>query len=144
MTSSKENRSGIKRWMIILGVAACVIVGTAIGIALITYFRPLSAENVVGTYVASWPFGTDTITLNIDGTFVQQVEVNNEPRRGTIKGSWTLTDRYVRLDTYLAIADGFGKFNSKWRDPSKATLPIDTLFFITLMNSGAVHPYVRN
>ena len=36
----------------------------------------VAADRVYGTYVASYPFGTDTITLNRDGTFEQRVMVS--------------------------------------------------------------------
>lgn len=107
---------------------------------------PTSIEKVYGTYVATYPFGTDTITLNRNGSFVQQVIVNNDPTPANIKGHWIFNsdNGYVTFDAYLAIDDGFGRLNSKWRTPDgNADLPVDRAMFRTIMSSGAQHPYVK-
>jgi hypothetical protein len=63
-------------WVIVLGIAAVFAV---LAVVLARLPIPVSAAEVVGTYVASYPFGTETITLNPDGTYVQRVEVAGDP-----------------------------------------------------------------
>lgn len=109
---------------------------------------PTSIEKAYGTYVATYPFGTDTVILNPDGSVVQQIVVTNDSPPAIINGHWRFdsSNGYVTFDVYLSADDGFGKLNSKWRIPhqgSAASLPIEQLFLRTIMGSGAQHPYVK-
>jgi hypothetical protein len=108
----------------------------------------MPVEKVYGTYVATYPFGTDTITLNRDGTLVQEVVITGEPPPEVARGRWSFdpSNGYVTLDVYLPVDNGFGKLNGKWRIPNHglaAALPVEKLLFRTIMGSGAQHPYVK-
>ena len=108
----------------------------------------ISVEHVYGTYVAQYPFATDTIVLGRDGKFTQQVEVTNNPPSKTIRGTWSFDPKiaYVMLDTYISVDNGFGKLNPKWRIPFRgnaASLPVERFFWSTTMGSGADYPYAK-
>ena len=60
------------------------------------------AEKVYGTYVASYPFGTETITLDRDGTFVQRVEIKQEDPV-TVRGTWDFDAKESRANFYGAL-----------------------------------------
>jgi hypothetical protein len=107
-----------------------------------------SVQNVYGTYVATYPFGTDTITLNRDGTLDQQVVITGDPPPEIAHGHWSFdpSNGYVTFDVYLQVDNGFGKLNRTWRTPHHglaASLPIEKILFRMTMGSGAQYPYVK-
>jgi len=103
-------------------------------------------EKVPGTYVASYPFGTETLTLNSDGSFTQRVEIKGEPPlMGS--GTWKFDSKesYVRLNDFLSVVDGFGHLKSDWRTtkPGLAALPVGRMWFKVNIDSGGQHPYIK-
>ncbi len=106
----------------------------------------VSPDQVYGTYVASYPFGTDTLTLNRDGTFVQQVAIEND-QHATVKGEWSLDPdgSSANVRGLLSVDDGNGRLNSNWRDPTSipTALDVEMHWFKIVMESGAEHPYVK-
>ena len=54
------------------------MVALFVALTLMACSMAVRHDKVPGTYVAFYPFGTDKIMLNSDGTFVQQVTLNNE------------------------------------------------------------------
>jgi hypothetical protein len=105
-----------------------------------------SIDEVCGTYVVAYPFGTDTITLNRDGTSIQKVTVAGDPIPEIAVGHWSFdpSNGYVTLDVYLAIDDGYAKLNGNWRTPHRgfaANLPVEKFIFITTM--GSKYPYIK-
>jgi len=73
-------------------------------------------EKMYGTYVASYPFGTETITLNRDGTFVQCVAIKQE-HPVTVRGTWDFDPRESRANFHgaMIVADGFDQLRTDWR-----------------------------
>lgn len=71
-------------------------------------------DEVFGTYVASYPFGTETLILNRDMTLVQRVQINGDPQAVVIKGSWSFdpSTSYVEFHDHLEVTDKFGKLSS--------------------------------
>lgn len=106
----------------------------------------VSAKNVYGTYVASYPFGTDTITLNRDGTFVQRVVIEREAPK-IFKGHWSFDQAlsYARFQSMLIVDDGNGHLNGKWQIPSSTLVDLDVEMHWTkiVMDSAADHPYMK-
>lgn len=123
-------------------------VGLAVAVVLGSCSAGVTAQDILGTYVATYPFGTDTITLNSDGTLDQRVVVTGDPPPESAHGHWSFdpSNGYVTFDVYLQVDNGFGKLNGAWRTPhrgSAASLPIEKSLFGMTMGSGAQHPYVR-
>ena len=107
-----------------------------------------AVQAVYGTYIATYPFGTDTITLNSDGTLVQQVVIAVDPPPEIARGRWSFdpSNGYVTFDVYLSVDDGFGKLDRAWRTPhhgSAASPPIEQTPFGMTMGSGSEYPYVK-
>jgi hypothetical protein len=83
-------------------------------------------HKVYGIYKAFYPFGTETITLNRDGSFVQEVAINQEqPVR--VQGKWEFDDRESRANFYgaLVVTDGFGHLRKDWRTVSDGLVSLD-------------------
>jgi hypothetical protein len=123
-------------------------VGLAVALVIGGCSASVPVQNVHGTYVATYPFGTDTITLNSDGTLVQQVVIAGDPPPESARGHWSFdpSNGYVTFDVYLQVDNGFGKLNGTWRTPhhgSAASLPVEKSLFGMTMGSGAQHPYVK-
>jgi hypothetical protein len=57
------------------------------------------ADEVYGTYVASYPFGKETITLNRDGTFVQCV-VSGQEQPVTVRGKYDFDPKQSQVGLY--------------------------------------------
>jgi hypothetical protein len=139
-----------KKWVAILGATLIGVVAVVLslrGIAFDVISAPVAAENVPGTYVASYPFATDVIVLNRDGTFDQQVIVPTDPPPAALKGSWRYNpnDGYITFKGYLSVDNGFGRLNSAWRIAGEgASLPVERVMFVrTVMGSGKQYPYVK-
>src|SRR5438309_8970489 len=94
----------------------------------------VSASRVPGTYVATYPFGSGVLTLSPDGSFVQQITIQNEPPL-TKRGSWTFDPQASRLTLkgFTIAVDGLGHLISGWRNDNAATasLPIDIVWLRT-------------
>ena len=73
-----------------------------LGLMLIGCSMTVPTEEVYGTYVATYPFGTDKITLNRDGTFVQRVEVKDE-QPVTVQGRWEFDPKESQASFYGAM-----------------------------------------
>ena len=106
----------------------------------------VSPEVVYGTYLATYPFGRDTLTLARDGHFLQTIEVDGQ-------GKWTLsgTLQYSQRDGYIefhhlgCVADGFGKLKNDWRPDTMdySYQPVRRSWFKVTINSGAPFPYLK-
>lgn len=136
------------RETILVGVTICIMGGVTFAV----FSLSVSSTQVFGTYVASYPFGTSTVTLNRDGTFIQRVAVTSDPPPVISKGRWSFnsdsySDSYVTFyDGYLNVDDGFGRLRRDWRVPEKnsvAVPPVRRKFFRILINPEAKYPYVK-
>ena len=103
-------------------------------------------EKVYGTYVASYPFGTETITLDRDGTFVQRVEIKQE-EPVTVRGTWDFDAKESRANFYgaLIVADGFDHLRGDWRTVTTGivSLDVERHWFRVGMGSAATYPYIK-
>jgi len=103
-------------------------------------------DQVYGTYIASYPFGTDTLTLNRGGTFAQTVEITGQ-QPATVHGRWEFDSEESRANLYgaMIIADGFDHLRKDWQavTPGIVSLDVEKHWFKILMGSAATHPYVK-
>ena len=103
-------------------------------------------EEMYGTYIASYPFGTDTITLNRNGTFVQRVAVNQE-QPVIVRGTWDFDAKVHRISLYGAIVvdDGFGDLRKDWRTVTTGIVSpdVDKRWFKVVMTLNPEYPYVK-
>jgi hypothetical protein len=103
-------------------------------------------DKVYGTYRTLYPFGTETITLNSDGNFVQQIVITAQAPV-TTHGKWDYDSEgsRVNLDGFLMVVDGFGHLRSDWGmvKPGVASFDVEMHWFRIVMASAAAYPYVK-
>ena len=104
----------------------------------------VSPEKVYGTYVAAYPFGNETITLDRDGTFTQSVAVTGE-QPVTVRGRWEFDSKESRANFWgvLLVADGHDHLRSDWRTAATGivSLDVERHWFRVVMNTSATYPY---
>jgi hypothetical protein len=114
--------------------------------AMIGCSKSVPAEKVPGTYVASYPFGRETLILDRGGTFTQRVELEGEAVV-TVSGTWKFDQKesYLRLQGLLSVVDGFGHLNNGWRKSGSGTasLSVERLWFKINIGSGGQYPYIK-
>jgi hypothetical protein len=103
-------------------------------------------EKVPGTYVASYPFGTEKLTLNADGTFLQEVTINSEVPE-TVRGSWKFDGHDSRVNLYgsMVVVDGFGALRRDWRIVASGFVSMDVEMHWSkiLIGSAGECPYIK-
>jgi hypothetical protein len=103
-------------------------------------------DKIFGTYLASYPFGTERIVLNIDGTFIQRVVVNNE-EPVVVTGHWKFNPSQSRVNLYdsMVVVDGFGNLRADWRSPQigVASMDVEMHWFKIVMGSASKYPYMK-
>lgn len=104
------------------------------------------AEKVYGAYVAAYPYGTETIDLSADGTFVQRAKIGNETPL-TVRGRWEFDpkDSRVTLHGAIIVDDGFGHLRGDWKKESSGlvSLSVEMHWFRIVMGSGLPYPYLK-
>jgi hypothetical protein len=122
-------------------LAFVCIAGTMLGCS-----SSVPVEKVYGSYVASYPFGTETITLNRDGTVVQLVAIKGQPPI-TVHGTWEFDsgESRVNLSGLMVVVDGFGHLQSDWQTVKAGTVSrdVELRWFRVVMASAATYPYVK-
>lgn len=105
-------------------------------------------NDIPGTYDARYPFATSVLTLNRDGTFRQRIQLAGDSAAVASKGTWHFkspgaisSSTYLELDSYLELANGFGKLNPAWRTPTTALMPVTRIVFWTVMGDGGGYGY---
>lgn len=104
-------------------------------------------DQVYGRYVATYPFGTETLTLQRDGTYEQEFVIGGQPPV-TTHGTWSFDAEErsrVTLREYTNVDAGFGELNTNWQTdkPEMASLSIVLEWFKIVMRSGGDYPYVK-
>lgn len=81
----------------------------------------IDQDDLHGTYVAEYAFGSEKLALSEDGTYFQEVTVNRDGRTITQQGRWryNASDRYIELENGLVLQDGFGSLNANYSQPFK-------------------------
>ena len=106
------------------------------------------AEKVYGIYVASYPFGTETITLKRDGTFVQSIAIEQK-ETVTVRGTWELEtgteETRVTFHGARVVDDNFDHPKKGWQTAPTGlwSLSVEMHWFCIVMASGFAHPYVK-
>jgi hypothetical protein len=118
----------------VAGLLAMMLVGCSMTV---------SSEKVPETYLASYPFGSETLTLNRDGSFFQQVKINAQPT-ATARGSWVFDPKESRIDLcgLMVVVDGFDDLKSNWKTvaPGVASFGVERHWFHVLMGSAGKYP----
>jgi hypothetical protein len=127
-------------------VIARISITLAIALSLSGCSMSVPEDEVYGTYVASYPFGTETLTLNRDRTFVQKVVVQHQGS-AEARGKWEFDASESRAIFYgfLVVADGRDHVLPDWKVPSSGIVAfdVDKGWFTVMMASGSPHPYIK-
>jgi hypothetical protein len=103
-------------------------------------------EKIYGVYVVTYPYGTETLTLNTDGTFAQRVIIHDETQL-TVRGQWEFdpNDSRVTLHRAIIVDDGFGHLRADWKKESSGlvALSVEMHWFRIIMGSGLSYPYLK-
>jgi hypothetical protein len=103
-------------------------------------------SKVYGTYVASYPYGTETITFNSDHTFIQSVVIEQE-KPAVVRGNWEFDSKHSRVSytRALLVDDGFGGLRPDWRSPTNGwtSMSVEMHWFRIVIGSGLPFPYVK-
>jgi hypothetical protein len=89
-------------WLMALALFLAIMIG------LVVRFHAVPKSDLEGTYLCSYPFGTETLVLQSNGAYSQ---VMNYTRLGSTShsGSWHLNSRHqVVLEDALLVDSGFG------------------------------------
>lgn len=81
---------------------------------------PNSRAELCGTYVAQYDVAREKLTLNEDGTFVQEVAFKSASKTDIAKGRWTYDSRagYITFhENFMLVLDGFKKFKPNYAHP---------------------------
>lgn len=112
---------------------------------------PVVPKNwVPGTYKASYPFGTEVLTLERDGEFTQRIELRGHAPV-LVRGKWKLEDDdapylHVTIRGALNITDGFGNLRKNWvhsKDQSGGAHSVSLDWFRVTLDDAAPYPYVK-
>jgi hypothetical protein len=124
--------------------ARCLVV-TFVLAMLIGCSTTVPSGKVYGTYVASYPFGTATLTLNRDGSFTQRATIKGQPP-ATVQGSWSFDPIHSKITMHGAmnVIDGYGHLNNDWRTTDDLPeVPVERLWFKINIESSTEYPYVK-
>ena len=92
---------------------------------------PLNSRDVPGQYQAKYAFGDEALTINPDGTFVQNFVIRNGSKVSAKLGSWLFDQKHGMIDlhSYRIISDGYCN-----RDTEMAigtgSLPVERQYFL--------------
>jgi hypothetical protein len=103
-------------------------------------------ERVYGTYVATYPYGTETMTLNSDGTLIQRAAINKESPL-TVRGRWEFDPAESRVSIHgvMIVDDGFGHLKADWQTVTTGlvSFSVEMHWFRVVIGSGLRYPYTK-
>lgn len=76
----------------------------------------VSFDEVIGNYKLRYPYATEELQLNMDGTYIQTVLIDSETTPKTNKGRWEfwVKESEVVLNDPMIVDDGFGKLKARY------------------------------
>lgn len=103
----------------------------ALGLSLLSMFtgcgKPASNSDVPGTYVAQYPFATETVTIKGDGKFDQTIKVKASGKIATTNGTWRFDAKDEDIyfsEEFMVVVDGFGEMVTNFDTPTRKAISI--------------------
>lgn len=95
--------------------------------------KPVIHSELFGTYIADYDIAKEKLTLNKNGTFIQEVTFKATSKVDVAKGTWVYNFKtgYVSFEEYfILVLDGFKKLNPDYAHPKPGgvSLPADKYF----------------
>jgi hypothetical protein len=105
-----------RRWSQIVGILAILLVGCS---------SPPSMKDLVGTYVASYKFGDEQLTLGADGTYEQKFTPRDKTLKSAVNsGTWDIEGDRVRLRDPLVVHDFYGDISPKYGEKKTGSVSL--------------------
>jgi hypothetical protein len=107
--------------------------------------KPMTRFDMVGNYVADYPFAKENLTLFRDASFTQQVIIKATSQIYSANGSWSFYESQSRIDftkEFMNVLDGFGN----GRNPpvaGGASLPVTRPFGTVRISEYPVAVYKK-
>lgn len=101
---------------------------------------PTDRNELLGTYIAEYEFGTDMLELKSDGTYVQTIALKEDGKVIRGDGTWTYDQaehRIVFEDLYV-LSDGYGKKSAAYMNFPRgvASYPTERYFWSHQLRLG--------
>ena len=76
-------------------------------------------SQVAGRYRAKYPYGSEELTLNADGSYFQRIHINSPAEEIESSGIWTYSseDQRVDFENFDVVGDGFGGLRKGYQKP---------------------------
>jgi hypothetical protein len=107
---------------------------TASFLALLLFScKPEDYSNLFGTYLADYDIAKERLTLNKDGTFVQEVTIKATSKIDKVNGKWTYDSKTGYLtfhDNFMLVLNGLRKFQPDYAQPKPGLVgyPVNVSF----------------
>lgn len=98
--------------------------------------RPRNQSELYGVYVADYKVAREKLTLNKDGTFVQEVILKATGKVDVAKGTWTYNpqDGYVTFDeNFMVVLDGFRQLRPDYTQPTPGLVDYPAVIYLGRM-----------
>lgn len=101
---------------------------------------PNDRDELIGSYVAEYTFGTDKLELKSDGTYTQEITLKEERKVIRGDGRWTYdrTRQYIDFEDLYVLSDGYGNKNDAYKNLPRglASLPPVRYFWSRRLRLG--------
>jgi hypothetical protein len=93
----------------------------------------VKASEIYGAYVADYDFAKEKLTLNRDGTFIQEITFKKTSKVDVAKGTWTYDPKtgYVTFhENFMIVMDGFKRLLPDYTHPKPGLVvePVEKFF----------------
>lgn len=108
-------------------LSACIMIFLALSMFSC---KPKSQSELYGSYVADYNVAKEKVTLNKDGTFIQEVALKATAKVDIAKGTWSYDPKsgYVSFEqNFMVVLDGFRKLDPNYAHPKPGGVdyPVD-------------------
>jgi hypothetical protein len=115
------------------GTSRLHLAAIAVVLALSGCSNAVSSDDLPGSYVAEYPFGTERVTLSADGSYTQEIAVK-DVKSVVNSGRWKYVkeSHEVDLAKCLVASDGFGALRKDYAIPldGGCSLPVEREYFL--------------
>jgi hypothetical protein len=120
-----------------VGAKNRVVLYICLGLSFVLFLsacKPSGQSDLFGTYIADYEVAKEKLTLNKDGTFIQEVTLKATSKVDITKGEWSYDSAsgYVTFEkNFLIVLNGFGELNHDYTKPSTGAViePVEKCFW---------------
>ena len=101
---------------------------------------PNDRDELIGTYLAEYTFGTDKLELKSDGTYTQEINLKEERKVLRGDGRWTYNQskNYIDFEDLYVLSDGYGNKHPDYKNHPRglASYPLERYFWSRRLRLG--------